>query len=106
MGFIIGKLKCCFCKNKGGVLSSVHGYGIYERNIGKRVFYHEECFKSVSEYPERYSNIDVDMAIQIVERKEKNITINNRIIEQQNENIKKLQRYNFESIMPGHGRNT
>ena len=102
--FIIGRLKCCFCKNKRGLLSSVHGYGIYESVVGKRIFYHDECLQHVSEFPESYSHTDVDMAIQIVEKKKKNIDMNEKIISKHKNNIKELQHYTFERMLPGHGR--
>jgi len=99
--FIIGKLKCCFCKRKDGLLSSVHDYGIYGEDVGSRIFYHDECLIAVTEYPERYGHNNVDMAIQIVERKKENIKINESIISDHNKNIKKLQHYHFESMLPG-----
>ena len=102
--FIIGKLKCCFCKRKDGLLSSVHGHDIYECDVGKRVFYHDECLQAVTECPERYGHRNVDMAIQIVERKKKNIKVNESIISDHNKNIKKLQHYHFEKMLPGHGK--
>ncbi len=105
MAFIIGKLKCCFCKNKGGILSSVHGYGIYNSDIGKRIFYHDECLQAVSEFPERYGHTDVDLGIQIIDKHKKNIKINQDIISKHNNNIKGLQHYTFERMLPGHGRN-
>jgi len=104
MAFIIGKLKCCFCKRTNGLISSVHGYGIYDTEVGKRVFYHEECLQVISECPERYSHANVDMAIQICERRERNLKINQDIISKHNNNIKELQHYNFERMLPGHGR--
>jgi len=41
MSIILGKLKCIFCENKEGLLSSIPHYGIYG-GVGKRVFYHDE----------------------------------------------------------------
>jgi hypothetical protein len=102
--FIIGKLRCCFCKGKYGLLSSVHGHGIYSSDIGQRIFYHDECLVSVTEHPERYGHSNVDMAIQIVERKKKNIRVNESIISDHNKNIKDLQHYHFEKMLPGHGK--
>ena len=104
MAFIIGRLKCCFCKRKDGLLSSVYDHGIYGTGIGGRSFYHEECLQAVSEFPERYGHTNVDMAIQICERRQHNIKINQDIISKHNNNIKELQHYTFERMLPGHGR--
>jgi len=72
--------------------------------VGKRVFYHDECLVAVTECPERYGHRNVDMAIQIVERKASNIKINKSIISNHNNNIKELQHYHFETMLPGNGK--
>lgn len=71
MAIIIGKIKCLFCEKPGGDMHSVHKYGIYG-DIGKRLFYHEECLKAVNLNPEFYGHLMVDKALYIHELQEKN----------------------------------
>jgi hypothetical protein len=103
MAWILGKLKCCFCNGKLGVFHSVHGYGIYESSPEKRTFFHMGCLKYVEEHPTRHKNQEVDLAVMINDQWDSNIKINKQIIKDREENIKKLQTRNFESMLPGNG---
>lgn len=104
MAFIFGNIKCCFCKSIFGVLASVHGYGIYGTELGHRVFYHEECLQHVIENPEQYGHRNIDMAIDITDKKKQNIKHNEEIISDYKIKIKKLKHYCFEEILPGNNK--
>ncbi len=102
MAFTIGKLKCYFCKKKSGFFHSVHNYGTYG-DIGKRHHYHPECLSRIQENPTTFSHIDADKAIHIQELKERNVEANEKINNQYNEKILKLQQGHLESMLPGNG---
>jgi hypothetical protein len=101
MPFIrLGKIKCCFCKEKKGLLHSVHAYGLYGA-MGKRIFYHHECLLMVEEEPEKFGHAMVDMAIHIHDLSEGNIKkTNSTIVKKFRNNVEELQRKNFERMMP------
>ena len=99
MPLIIGKLKCCFCKKNKGVLTSVHEYGIYGE-VGKRIFFHEQCMEQIEMEPEKFGHINADMAIKIHDLMNKNSKQNECIIEQFVKNNELLQRKHFERMMP------
>mgnify|MGYP007011964212 CR=1 FL=1 len=61
MALVLGKLKCYFCGGKGGLLESVHEYGIYGE-IGRRHYYHPECLQAVQIDPEKYGHSWADRA--------------------------------------------
>ena len=101
MGFVIGKLKCYFCKRKGGLFHSVHKYGIYANDVAGRIFYHPECLEMVEIDPERYSHIMVDKAINIGELRKQNISkVNSNLIEWYEEKVITLHKNHFERMMP------
>ncbi len=104
MVLILGKIKCCFCKGKKGVIHSVHGYGIYKSDISKRTFFHLECLKEVEENPTRHTHTDVDLAVQINDKLEDNIKHNQDIIKNIKENDEKLHSRHFEALLPSRGK--
>jgi hypothetical protein len=65
--FITFTKKCVLCNEKDTNLSNVDGYGIYG---GLRKYFHRNCLHNISCDPEHYSHIQVDQAIQIVEKLE------------------------------------
>lgn len=100
MGFVVGKLKCCLCGKKEGVLKSVHQYGEYG-GVGGRHHYHQECLELVETYPEKYGHKITDMAVHINDLHGRNDKyFNSHIIEKYKEKIETLQKNNFERMMP------
>jgi hypothetical protein len=101
MTIILGKIKCCFCGKKNGVFHSVHGYGIYEMDVGKRLFYHPECLEMVEIDPEKYSHNWADKAIQINELFKKNrVRCNSTLVTEYKRKVEKLHANHFERMMP------
>jgi len=96
---LIGKPKCYFCKAKGGLLHSVHAFGIYGE-IGMRVYYHPECLELIELEPEKFGHNMVDKALHIHELMEENKRYNKSIVEKKKEKIAKLHRYCFERMIP------
>lgn len=100
MALIIGKIKCCFCGEKEGVLESVHGYGLYDAPA-KRTHFHPECLELVEMYPEIYGHKAADLAIDINDKRNKNmLRKNNNIISDYQKTREKLKMNNFERMMP------
>ena len=100
MGFVVGKLKCCFCKAKEGILQSVHTHDIYG-DVGRRIYYHQECLEIVEVEPQKFSHRTVDKAIQINDlRKANEEHYNSKIIEKYKKKVESLQKSNFERMMP------
>jgi hypothetical protein len=100
MSFIIGKIKCCFCGGKDGVIHSVCDYGIYG-DVGKRIFYHSECLEMVETQCEKAGHIMMDKAINIGDLRKQNIkNYNDNIYEEFQKKIKTLHRNHFERMMP------
>jgi hypothetical protein len=99
MAIVIGKVKCCFCEKKGGVIESVHAYGTYGE-VGKRIFYHVECLEMTETYPEVWGHRAVDMALHIHELRKQNIEFNDKIIPGFKEKMEELQQHHFERMMP------
>ena len=79
MTFIIGKIKCYFCKGKDGLIHSVCDYGMY-RDIGSRIFYHPECLEMVEINPEKFGHKMMDKALHISELREQCINRCNKNI--------------------------
>ena len=101
MALIIGRIKCCFCGKKDGVIHSVHAYGIYADDISKRYYYHSECLELVEMYPEQHGHKLIDLAIEISDRKAENIEkTNSKIIPNHVKKIEKLNTNHFERMMP------
>jgi len=101
MGFVVGQLKCWFCGKKEGVLQSVHEYGIYETDVGERIFYHQECLELVEVSPEKFGHKHADKAISINDlRKQNEDHFNNKIIEKFEKKVESLHQSNFERMMP------
>ena len=99
MHFIIGSIKCYFCNKKAGIMESVHKYGIYDTDVGSRIFYHSECLEIIERDPERSGPLDVDKAINISELRKKNREYNLEIIPEYNEKIQELKSNNFERML-------
>jgi hypothetical protein len=100
MSFIIGKIKCCFCGGKDGVIHSVCDYGIYG-DVGKRIFYHSECLEMVELKPEKFGHIMMDKAINIDDLRKRNTNECNKNLEEEfNKKVEKLHRSHFERMMP------
>jgi hypothetical protein len=94
------KPKCVFCGKKGGILHSVHAYGMYG-DIGKRHFYHDECLQLIECEPEKFGHKVVDMALYINELKEQCISrVNSKIAKEFKEKVETLQAKSFERMMP------
>ncbi len=100
MAYVFGKIKCCFCHRKNGVIHSVCDYGIYGE-VGKRKFYHPECIEMVELDPEKFGHKLIDIAIHINELRKQNISNCNRsIVERFNEKVDRLHQSSFERMMP------
>jgi len=101
MALILGRLKCCFCGHKKGVLHSVHAYGIYENDLGKRYFYHPECLELVEMSPEKHGHKKMDLALEINDRRKENLRkTNEKIIPDFKEKVDQLHTNHFERMMP------
>ena len=101
MVWIIGKIKCCFCKRKTGMLYSIHSYGIYEYDMGKRIFYHPECLEIVEMDPEKHGHEMMDLALYISDMKRLNIKrTNKKIIKEHQKKVSQLHINHFERMMP------
>lgn len=99
MTIILGKVKCYFCGEKNGVFQSVCNYGIYG-DVGKRLFYHQECLEMVEKDPEKFGHIMIDRAIQINDLKKECIKFNHTVEEKFKQKVEKLHTQNFERMMP------
>jgi hypothetical protein len=100
MAVTIGRLKCCLCGKKTGILKSVHQYGEYG-GVGGRHHYHQECLELVEMYPEKYGHRITDMAININDlHKDNDERFNSHIIENYKKQVEKLKKTNFERMMP------
>lgn len=100
MALILGKLKCCFCDKKDGILTSVCAYGSYS-GISSRTFYHEECLELVEAEPEKFGHGMMDKAIDINDRKrECRKRFNDHVIPKFKEKVETLHAANFERMMP------
>jgi len=100
MAVILGKIKCWFCDEKGGIIHSVHDYGIYGE-VGKRVFYHPECLEMVEMDPEKFGHKWADKAIQINElQKSQRKDFNGQIVENYQKKVDQLHQNHFEKMMP------
>lgn len=105
MALILGKLKCCFCNKKNGLLQSVHEYGIYADDIGKRIFYHLECLKMVEVSPEKFGHILMDMAIHINDLQKENIEkCNSKLVEEFEKKVQTLNGNHFKRMIPKRGK--
>jgi hypothetical protein len=92
------KVKCCFCQSDRGMIRSVCEHGIYGEQ-GKRLFFHQECLEMIEMEPEKYGNINVDMAIYInnlIEVWSKKINL----VEEFQEKLTKLRQQSFSRMMP------
>ncbi len=97
---IFGKIECCFCGKKDGVIHSVCEYGIYG-GVGKRRFYHPECMEMVEIDPEKFGHKLIDIAIHINDLRKQNIEKCNRsIVKRFNKKVEQLHQNNFERMMP------
>ena len=97
MALILGKIKCHFCGKKNGVIHSVHAYGVYANDVGKRTFYHPECLEIVEIYPEESGHKIMDMAIYINDLRKENIKkCNKKIIKDFKERVEKLHQNHFD----------
>ena len=100
MALTLGKIKCCFCNKKDGIITSVCDYGCYGE-IGKRIFYHEECLQLIEAEPEKFGHRMMDKAISINDLKTAcKKKFNNDIIPKFKKKVSKLNTYNFERMMP------
>jgi hypothetical protein len=99
MAYILGKIKCCFCGNVDGEITSVPKYGIYEE-VGHRTFFHDECLEAIQLEPEKYGHKIVDIAIDIQDRLKDAKAMNKRIISKWKEHIEKLHQGHIERMMP------
>ena len=100
MALILGKIKCCFCKKKDGVIYSVCDYGVYG-DVGGRIFYHPECIEMVELNPEKFGHIMMDKAINIGDLRKSNIEkCNKSIVDDFEEKVMKLHMNSFEKMMP------
>lgn len=100
MVLIIGKIKCCFCKKKHGVMHSVHDYGIYG-DVDKRIFYHPECLEIRQIYPTSFDHKSIDMAVFIVDQlKENHKETNSHIIDKYENNVRKLEVSHWDRMIP------
>lgn len=94
------KKKCYFCEQTKGFFHSVHDHGIYGE-MGKRVYYHPECLEMIEMEPEKFGHIMMDKALKIAELKEECVRRHNsHIVEDYKKRTEKLQRQNFERMMP------
>ena len=99
MAFIIGKLRCCLCGQKDGILESVCDYGIYG-DVGGRIFYHIQCLQLIEITPEKYGHIMADKAIMINDRIKECIKFNDKIEKTFDEKVQKLMSNHFERMLP------
>jgi hypothetical protein len=99
VALILGKIKCCFCGRKEGVIVSVCNYGIYG-DAGSRIFFHNECIEPILIEPEKFGNSIVDQAINIEDLRKRGMGYNNEIVKIFREKVEKLQRYHFERMFP------
>lgn len=101
MAIVFGKIKCVLCDGYSGVMESVHGYGIYQSEIAKRIHYHPECLELIQMYPESFHSLQVDMSLHIIELRKKNYEkVNSTMISGYEEKIAKLKSTHFEKMMP------
>ena len=96
------KPKCVFCGQKKGFFHSVHKYGIYGSDLGKRYYYHPECFRLVENEPEKFGHIMLDMVLHLAELeracKEKE---NSKIAKIFKEKVEQCQENSFKRMLPG-----
>ena len=102
MFYVFGKINCCFCNGKDGVIHSICEYGIYgDGDIGKRIFYHPECLEMVETDPEKWGHKMVDKALHIGGLKERNCKqCNHKLVEVFEKKCEQLSKQNFERMMP------
>jgi len=100
MAVIFGKVKCCFCEEKSGIITSVCKYGIYGE-IGKRIFYHDECLQLVEKNPEKFGHALVNFSLYIHELREQATRKYNKDIKKNfKKKVELLQQKGFERMMP------
>ena len=80
-------------------MESVCAYGIYGE-VGKRIFYHMQCLEMIEVNPEKHGHIMMDKAIHINERRKECLQYNDTIEEQFIKKAEKLNRNNFERMLP------
>ena len=99
MALTIGRIKCCLCKNKDGLIRSVCYHGIYGE-IGKRIYYHQECLEMIEAKPEKFGHRLIDKVIDINDKVDECKRINNKIIDGFIKKVEKLHNASFERMMP------
>jgi len=99
MAFIFGKIKCCFCHEKDGLMESVCDHGIYG-DVGGRIFYHHECLQMIEMSPEKYGHIMMDRAININDLRKEGMKFNDELEEKFQKTVANLQRNHFERMLP------
>ena len=100
MAWTLGKIKCCFCNDRDGIIHSVCDYGIYG-DVGGRIFYHPECLEMVEWKPEKFGHRMMDKAINICDLQIQNTNnCNQTIVERFNRKVEKLHQKHFEKMMP------
>jgi hypothetical protein len=99
MAIIFGKIKCYLCGEKDGVFKSVCEYGCYG-DVGKRIFYHQECLEMVERKPEKFGHRMIDKALHINDLVKQCIKYNSNIETNFKKKIESLHRNNFERMMP------
>ncbi len=97
--FIIGKIICCFCATKDGVMESVCDHGIYGE-VGGRIFYHPQCLEMIELNPERFGHRMADQAINIGDLRKECLKHNDTLEEKFEARVEKLQRNHFERMLP------
>jgi hypothetical protein len=97
--FIIGKIKCCFCREKDGIMESVCDHGIYGE-VGGRIFYHPQCLEMIELSPEKYGHIMADQAINVNDLRKMCLQFNDTLEETFQKKVEKLQRNHFEKMLP------
>lgn len=85
------KVRCCFCDETRGFLHSVHDWGMYKTELGRRIFYHPGCLGVVTCEPEFSGSINVDKALNILNLLPSNQTFNENIVFSNKEKFKKLK---------------
>jgi len=99
MGFVVGKLKCCLCGKKDGLIRSVCAHGIYGE-VGKRVYYHQECLEMIEAEPEKFGHKLIDKVLHINERIKRCERFNINNVDNFKKKVETLHRQSFERMMP------
>ena len=100
MTYILGKINCCCCGEKDGVIYSVCDYVVYG-DVVSRIFYHPACLEVVEWKPERFGHRMMDKANHITDLQEKNISkCNQNIVKEFKEKVETLHQNHFEKMMP------